>query len=177
MRFFQKITFSLTLTFLLVSALASAPALGAAEPELLGTYTDWTAYVYGEKGGKVCYMAGTPVKETGKYKRRGDVFVLVTNRTAGKSRRVVSFAAGYTYKKNSETKIRIGGNKFKLFTDGNKAWAYDDVGDKKLIAAMQRGRAMIVSGTSSRGTVTTDTYSLTGFSAAVKAIDKACGFK
>ncbi len=34
---------------------------------------------------------------------------------------------------------------------------------------------MVVKGTSSRGTLTTDTYSLTGFSAALQSIDKACG--
>ncbi|MGB1026239.1 MAG: invasion associated locus B family protein, partial [Rhodospirillaceae bacterium] len=39
---------------------------------------------------------------------------------------------------------------------------------------MKRGRDMIVKGTSSRGTVTTDTYSLSGVTAAMNAIDKAC---
>jgi hypothetical protein len=34
---------------------------------------------------------------------------------------------------------------------------------------------MIVKGTSSRGTLTTDTYSLSGFTAAFNAISKACG--
>ena len=42
---------------------------------------------------------------------------------------------------------------------------------------MKRGRKMVVKGKSSRGTATTDTYSLTGFSAAYKAIGEACGVK
>ena len=46
--------------------------------------------------------------------------------------------------------------------------------DRAIVAAMKAGRQMIVRGTSTRGTLTTDTYSLSGFSAALAAIDKAC---
>ena len=42
---------------------------------------------------------------------------------------------------------------------------------------MKGGLAMIVAGISSRGTLTTDTYSLNGFTAAYDAITKACGVK
>ena len=44
----------------------------------------------------------------------------------------------------------------------------------KLLAAMKRGNTMIVTGTSSRGTLTTDRYSLSGITAAIEAIGKAC---
>ena len=40
---------------------------------------------------------------------------------------------------------------------------------------MKSGKQLIVRGTSSRGTATTDTYSLAGFTAALAASDKACG--
>jgi hypothetical protein len=39
---------------------------------------------------------------------------------------------------------------------------------------MKRGRAMTVVGTSSRGTVTTDSYSLAGFTKTKNLIDKTC---
>ena len=35
---------------------------------------------------------------------------------------------------------------------------------------------MVVRGVSSRGTQTTDTYSLSGFTAAYRAINTACGY-
>ena len=44
----------------------------------------------------------------------------------------------------------------------------------KLVRAMKSGNRMVVYGTSSRGTKTTDTYSLSGFTAMKKRIDKAC---
>ena len=43
-----------------------------------------------------------------------------------------------------------------------------------MIRAMKRGSKMTVVGTSSRGTKTTDTYSLSGFTKAKGVIDKNC---
>jgi len=40
---------------------------------------------------------------------------------------------------------------------------------------MKSGNKLVVSGTSSRGTKTEDIYSLFGFTASLKLIDKACG--
>ena len=46
-----------------------------------------------------------------------------------------------------------------------------------IVKAMIQGARMIIKGTSSSGTQTTDTYSLKGFTAAYKAINKACKVK
>jgi hypothetical protein len=43
-----------------------------------------------------------------------------------------------------------------------------------MVAAMRRGNSLVVEGTSARGTVTTDRYSLSGFTAAHNAISRAC---
>jgi len=43
-----------------------------------------------------------------------------------------------------------------------------------LVKAMKRGNKLKVTGTSSRGNKTVDTYSLTGFTKAMQSIDKAC---
>jgi hypothetical protein len=42
---------------------------------------------------------------------------------------------------------------------------------------MRNGSAMVIKGTSNRGTTTTDTYSLSGTSQAYEAINKACNVK
>ena len=90
----------------------------------------------------------------------------------------VSIQAGYTYKKGSNVNITIDGKKsFKLFTSNGYAWTYESADDRTLVAAMRAGNSMVIKGTSSRGTLTTDTYSLSGFTAAYKAINKACGVK
>ena len=153
-------------------AVAAAPA--SKGPQLMGEYKDWAAYFYDDPQGRVCYIASTPKKDEGRYTSRGDIYVVVTHRPNEKSYDVVNINAGYTYKKNAQVELKIGAKTFYLFTDGDKAWAMKDKDDKDIVAAMKRGSRMIVDGVSSRGTKTKDTYSLTGFTSAYKAISNKC---
>ena len=162
---------------ILLSLMLSSGPARAADQELIAGYTDWDAFAYNEKSGKICYMASSPQKSDGKYSERGDIYFLVTNRKAEKSIGVVSVIAGYVYKKESSVKLKISGKEFELFTNDDKAWAFDDKGDKDVVKAMKRGNKMVVTGTSASDTTTADTYSLTGFSAAYDAIGKACDVK
>jgi len=156
--------------------LAGAATRAAAQDvEYLGTNRDWHAFQYMENGNRVCYMASRPAEEEGNYTQRGDVFALVTHRPAENSTNVISFIAGYTYQPGSEVTATIGGETFSLFTEGDTAWARDAATDQRLVNAMRRGADMVVRGTSSRGTRTTDTYSLFGFTATHEQISEACG--
>ena len=143
----------------------------------LGIFGDWEAYTERDNGKLVCFMGSEPTKARGKYKKRGKTFVLVTHRPNDKSKNVVSIQAGYTYKKNSNASIIIGKKSVKLFVNNRHAYAYDSKADDDLVKAMIRGASMTVKGTSSKGTLTTDTYSLKGFTAAYRAISAACKIK
>ena len=164
--------------FLVLIALFSEIGAAKAEaPKVLGEYGDWTAYYYRDNSGPVCYMASAPKKDEGKYTSRGDIYVVVTHRPNEKSYDVITVNAGYTYKQASAVKIKIGAQTFgedDLFTNGGKAWAVSADTDKKIVNAMKRGIRMIIVGTSSKGTLTKDTYSLDGFSSAYKAISNKC---
>ena len=149
----------------------------AANPKSIGTFKDWSAHLLVEGKNKICYLHGEPKKSAGKYTKRGATYLQVAHRTRPKAKNEVSVTAGYLYKSGSQVTVTIDGKKFVLFTQADTAWAGDENPDDVLVAAMRAGRAMIVSGTSSRGTVTTDTYSLAGFTAAHRAIGKACGQK
>jgi len=140
----------------------------------LGIFGDWEAYTERENGKLICFMGSAPTKMRGKYKVRGKTFVLITHRPQDKTTNVVSVQAGYTYKKDSETEIIIGKRTTKLFVNNRHAFAYDEKADNDLVKTMIRGTSMTVRGTSSKGTLTTDTYSLKGFTAAYKAISAAC---
>jgi invasion protein IalB len=155
-----------------VVSLAAASAFAA--QQTLGSFQDWTAFSDGSER-RICYMGSVPKKKEGSYTVRGDTYVLATHRPGEKVFGEISVEAGYTYKPGSEVEVNIDGQAFKLFTQGGNAWAYDEKADRALIEAMKGGRQMVVKGTSSRGTLTTDTYSLSGFSAAMQTIDKACG--
>ena len=85
-----------------------------------------------------------------------------------------SVRAGYTYQDGSSVTISIGSETFTLFTDKDGAWVADAGPERQLVDAMRRGASMIVKGTSARGNLTTDTYSLSGVTAATKRISELC---
>jgi len=149
----------------------------AAADKVLGLYGDWGAQTFAEGKNTGCSMWSQPTKDEGKYKQRGPIYAYVTHRPWDKRVNEVSISAGYAYKKDSTVQVRIGGEKFTLFTDGETAWSRSPKEDKQLVDAMKRGNSMVVIGTSSKGTQTTDNYSLNGFGKAYEAIGKACKVK
>jgi hypothetical protein len=146
----------------------------AGEQRLMAAYEAWEAYVFTEDNGKVCYMASQPGNAEGKYTKRGDPFALVTHRPADNTRNVFSYIAGYSYKAGSEVALKIDDQEFKLFTQGETAWAQDGETDTKIINALKAGKSMVVSGVSAKGTATKDTYSLKGVTKAYEKITKEC---
>lgn len=149
-----------------------------AHAEVLGENGNWVAVKESEGGKPVCFISSVPQKSEGKYTQRGQVYAIVTHRPADKSFGVVSFQAGYTLKPDAAVTVSIDGKtSFNLFAQGEFAWTRETADDKALVAAMRAGSNMVVKGVSSRGTETTDTYSLSGISAALADINKACGVK
>lgn len=161
--------------FLLALVVASGSL--AAAPEQIGVFKAWSAHRLVEGGQRTCYMYAEPTSSSGDYSRRGPTYMQVAHRTSDGARDEVSLTAGYTYKDGSEVTLDIDGRTFKLFTSGDGAWTRNAKQDAVLVAAMKAGLEMVVRGTSSRGTLTTDTYSLSGFTAAHDAIGKACGIR
>ena len=147
------------------------------ETLILGVERDWTAYRSDSGDKRTCFVSSEPKSSKGDYKKenRGDFRVYVTHGPAHDVTNEVSIKAGYDHKEQSIVKYTIDGKKFSLFTLKDRAWAETPELDSKIVSAMKAGNKLLVSGTSSRGTDTEDTYSLFGFTAALKLIDKACG--
>ena len=174
MKILFRTAIAMAFVLLIQAGHGASPAL-AQEPQHLDTHRDWHTYTFQENGNLVCYMASKPTNEEGDYTQRGDVYMLVTHRPAEASRDVISVITGYTYGPESEAVVTIGDKLFELFTSENTAWARDSATDASLVAAMKAGSSMIIKGTSTRGTLTTDTYSLLGFTAAYNEITRTCG--
>jgi hypothetical protein len=153
----------------------AAPA-SAAQPQRIGTFGHWESYTVQDDSGKVCYLVGQPTKSEGKYDRanRGKIFALVTHRPSEKSRNVFSFVAGYSYASDANVTLTIDGKSFTLFTQDDTAWAQDESADVKIVTAIRKGSKMMIKGTSSRGTQTTDIFDLKGSGGALDSIAKAC---
>lgn len=159
--------------FALAVFLAS-PAWSQTPKALLQDPGVWGAFEVKEDGGTACYMAGQPSSSTPKNVRRGKIWLLVTHRPYRKVRDEVSIYIGYPFRKDSEVTVNIDGKSFKMFTDGETAWAPDAKADGALVAAMRAGNKMVIRGVSGRGTKTADTYSLKGFTKAHRAISRSC---
>ena len=158
----------------------SAAAANAAEekPNLVGTFRDWHVYQTGAGADRLCYALSEPKDMAPKNVTRGSVFFLISTWPGRKVKNEPSVVPGYQYKDGVETEVQIGMDKFTLFTknDGSAggAWMKDANDERKLIETMKKGTTMNISGTSSRGTATKDSYSLAGISAALDKIDQAC---
>jgi hypothetical protein len=147
----------------------------AAAPKLIAQHDKWGSYVIDEAGGKICYMAGKPDTQDGaKGKSRGDVYALITHRPAEHSRNVFSYVAGYGYKPGSDVSLSIDGKNFTLFTKDDTAWAKSAGDDKLITETLRKGTKMVIKGASSRGTKTTDSFSLKGSGSAYQEISREC---
>lgn len=167
------ITKVFNLNILVIIVLISSQSFGQ---KAVDKFRDWTAFYDGSEKNRSCYIASLPQKTSGKYKSRGTTGITVTHRMRKNTKNVIEIRAGYTYKKDSEVEIKIDGKPFMLFTNSDSAWAYDKE-DSAIVRSMVSGKTMIVTGFSSRGTKTVDTYSLRGFTQAHRTIGKLCGLK
>ena len=164
------------LIFLLVPAIFVAVAPAAANaPKLLGEHKYWDAYSFSDKkSGKTCFMTPTPITAEPKKVKHGDVYAVVTHRPKAKVRDEVSINVGFAFKPASEVDIAIGKKRYKMYTSVDSAWGYDAKDDRTLVRMMKAGDEMLVQGVSKRGTKVNYRFSLSGFTAAYKAISRAC---
>ena len=141
---------------------------------------DWSVFEAGEGSAKVCWVVSQPTKKRavrgGKEVevKRGDIFLMVAVRPADQVTNEVSFLAGYPFKKGSKVKVSVGSKNYTLFTDGENAWTPSPSDDNALTGAFRRGSTAQIEGVSSRGTTTIDTFSLSGFTAAITSATERC---
>lgn len=162
----------------LAQAAPAAPAAPAGGPSPVGSFNAWSAYVSSEAGGKTCFAATQPTgsKYSRPISKRGETFFMVTSIPARNIRNEASTIIGYPFKAGSEVTVDVDGQKFKMFFNDSTAetsWAVPDQ-EAALIEAMKKGSRMSVTSVSLRGTEVTDSYSLSGITAALNAVAKEC---
>lgn len=165
----------------LLAGLSFGAAAQAQELEMVEAVTDWSVYV--DENPKVCFIVSQPTKSVAK---RGGQTVTVSRSEIRFHISVIpgqgvasepSFLAGYPLKQDGAVEMLIGSDKFSLFPDSsvNEEYAWPTpTDDAAIIASMRRGSDAIVTGVSSRGTTTIDTFSLRGFTAAVEKALELC---
>lgn len=164
-------------------ALVAATAVTAQEStNQVAVMTDWSVFSEPKEGKPTeCWGVSSP-KETvntrdGKpvQAQRSEILLFVTYRAGSKGRGEVSFTGGYPFAQGSTVSMDVSGTVFELFTDGEFAWTANADQDAAIVAAMKKGASAILTARSGRGTVTKDTFSLRGFTAAADDAAKRCG--
>lgn len=177
LRNFRKFALAKSLcAAVLMAAVPMVAGAQQAKPELAGSYANWDAYRLEAKSGLVCYISSQPTKTTASRKNitRGPIYFLVTFRPKENVRNEVSVLTGYPYKRDSTVSAKIDQTAFVLYTNGESAWIDGKTDENKLVLALKKGSKLVVTGTSARGTKTTDTYSLDGVTAALEELSKFC---
>ncbi len=163
----------------IVLALAATAAVAQESTNRVAAKTDW--FVFVEDNPKECWIV-SPNKESVNTRngrvvsvRRGKIRLFVSFRPDAGVKGEVSFTGGYPFAKGSTVEMDIDGTKYELFTEGEWAWAASPADDVKITNAMKRGAKAVLTARSQRGTVTKDTFSLLGFTAAMAEAEARCG--
>ena len=121
-----------------------------------------------------CYIGSMPINsDLPETKQRGDNYILVY-KIIGSEENIVQVEAGYKYNLEKDINVKIDNTTFNFYStedSSETAWTNDD---SKVIYAMKKGLDLTLTGESSRGTVTNDTYTLKGFTAAINKLNNNC---
>lgn len=147
--------------------------------QLKNTHEDWNFITAEVEGKEVCYILSTPIDSKGNFKFRGDVYFIVSNNNDKADE--INVSSGYFYKEGNSVGLEFPAtsNKkikaFKLFSKDKSAWARTSEEDFEIIDLMKERSFVLIKGTSSKGTISSDKYSLKGFAKAYDEMKKACG--
>jgi hypothetical protein len=148
------------------AALADAPSpLGPNN----GQFGDWTAATYGTGVTKICYAFTKPQSTVPPMPDRGLTMLTITERPG--SHDEVSVTPGFSYPQTAVVSMQLGRERLPFDVQDNVAFT-DNV--SQALAGFSRESQAVLTSTGPKGKKLTDTYSLSGFSAAYKAIVKGC---
>jgi len=153
---------------------------GAQSQTRVDASKDWSVFQAGAEGQRICWIVSKPTTWSA-YRggkkvevNRGDIFLMVSIRPADNVVNELSFLGGYPFKPGSKVEVKVGSDTFTMFTEGENAWAPSPSEDTTIINAFKRGANATIEGESSRGTKTVDTFSLSGFTAALDSASGLC---
>ena len=121
-----------------------------------------------------CYIGSLPIKsDLPETKKRGENYILVY-KLIGSDENIVQVEAGYQYNLEKKIVVKIDNTLFEFYStedSSETAWTNND---EKVVYAMKKGLELVLSGQSTRGTITNDTYTLKGFTSAINKLNKDC---
>lgn len=164
---------SLAAGILAFGILGGIPVL-AQSVRLIGDFRDWSAYATSEGAGALCFALSKPQDIDPIPDGYTEAYLYLTNRPAEGVRNEFNLVAGYVFAPDSPAIVTVSGQTFDLFTENDAAWLRDPAQSENLAAAMRAGSSLVVEGTSDKGIKIAQTFSLSGATAASRAIESDC---
>ncbi len=142
----------------------------------LGVFQDWVAYEGQYGGKKICFMESRPQKMDRRLANRqlGSVRATIVNRPSDRVKGEVVIQTGFPIASDVFADVDIDNTAYKMATDPSGILWLPTRNEAAFVGAMRRGLSMTTN-VKSGSTVVSDSYSLRGFTAALRAIDEACG--
>ena len=153
----------------MLAALAVSPA-AAQSVQALGEFRDWAAYTASEGAGQVCFAMSKPVDVTPPVDGYTQAYLYLTHRPAEDVSNELNLVAGFDFAPDQPATLKVGGKSFDLFTQKDAAWLLDSTQNDNLAGALRAGSTVVIEGTTDKGILVTETFSLSGATAASRAI-------
>lgn len=161
----------IALPLLAVLVLPVAAEAQRAQPQRLGTHQAWTAATHQENGQKVCYaFTRAQHGEGAAAQARQNVTLTVTHRPAGRDQ--VAISLGTPLPRQASVTMTVGSNEFPSYGTVQSSAFFQS--GSNLIGALRNGREAVVQSPGAGRASVTDTFSLSGFTAAYEAISREC---
>lgn len=159
---------------LVVSVTFGASATFAQSVQVLGDFRDWSAFTANDGSGPICFAMSKPKTVEPSPDGYTQAYVYITHRTSEGSRAEFNLIAGFEFAADSAATAKIGGNVYDLYINADAAWLADPNEARTFASNLRSGSRLVIEGTSVLGVRITQTYSLSGATAASRSIDRAC---
>jgi len=163
-----------TITASAIAAFAFAGAAAAQSVDLVEKQGAWSLYADSASPKEVCFIAAQPQAVEPLGANRGPIFFYISAWPKDGVKTEPSVKVGYPVAADKEMSVTVGTETFKLFVKGERGFVSDPNEELKLVEALKKGSNAFVKATSARGTNTTDTYSLSGLTAALEKLAATC---
>jgi hypothetical protein len=157
-----------------LAALAFVPAALGQSVKQIGDFNAWSAYSAAGAAGTVCFAMTKPTDVEPAPDGYTQAYLYLSTRPAENVSNEMNLIAGYAFAPDSTATATVGGQDFELFTEKDSAWLTDETLGGDLAGAIRAGSSIVIEGTSDKGIRVTETFSLSGATAASHAIQDGC---
>jgi hypothetical protein len=159
--------------FAALLSLLAAPA-AAQSVKQLGVFHDWSAYSAPSGTGEICFVVTKPSSVTPSPDGYSQGYLYLADRPDEKIANEFNVIAGFKLAADQPASVTVNGQTYPLFVRGDSAWLKDPAQGGNLAGSIRAGTSLVVDLVSDQGVKVRESFSLSGATAASKAMSDAC---